>query len=36
MQTRNVNLGTEDTGTEALKAILLSKNDSETMRQKPK
>lgn len=36
MQTRNVYLGTEDTGTKTLKEILLSKNDSETLGQKPK
>lgn len=36
MQTRNVYLGTEDTGTKILKEILLSKNDGETLGQKPK
>lgn len=36
MQIRNVCLGTEDTGTKTLKEILLSKNDSETLGQKPK
>lgn len=36
MQTKNVVLGTEEIGMKRLKEILLSKNDGETLEQKPK
>lgn len=35
MQTRNMYLGTEDPGTKTLTEIQSSKNDSETLGQKP-
>lgn len=35
MQTKNVYLGTEETGMKTLKEILSSRNDGETLGQKP-